>query len=58
VLDWYGMNVGRDNMDFEGSEDQRNFAAWRGDPPPATSANKASNAASNASANPSQEAQS
>jgi phenol hydroxylase P3 protein len=55
VLDWYGMNVGRDNMDFEGSEDQRNFAAWRGDPPPATSAN---NAASNASANPSQEAQS
>lgn len=35
VLDWYGLNVGRDNFDFEGSEDQKNFAAWRGDPPPA-----------------------
>ena len=31
VLDWYGLNVGRDNFDFEGSEDQRNFAAWRGE---------------------------
>lgn len=31
VLDFYEMNVGRDNFDFEGSEDQRNFAAWRGD---------------------------
>lgn len=30
VLDWYGINVGRDNFDFEGSEDQKNFAAWRG----------------------------
>lgn len=30
VLDYYEMEVGRDNMDFEGSEDQRNFAAWRG----------------------------
>jgi phenol hydroxylase P3 protein len=34
VLDFYEMNVGRDNFDFEGSEDQKNFAAWRGDPPP------------------------
>ena len=31
VLDWYQMNVGRDNFDFEGSEDQKNFAAWRGE---------------------------
>lgn len=30
VLDYYEMNVGRDNFDFEGSEDQKNFAAWRG----------------------------
>jgi phenol hydroxylase P3 protein len=35
VLDYYHVNVGRDNFDFEGSEDQKNFAAWRGDPPPA-----------------------
>ena len=35
MLDYYEMNVGRDNFDFEGSEDQKNFAAWRGDPPPA-----------------------
>ncbi|TCP07103.1 aromatic/alkene/methane monooxygenase hydroxylase/oxygenase subunit alpha [Caldimonas thermodepolymerans] len=31
VLDWYGLNFGRDNLDFEGSEDQKNFAAWRGE---------------------------
>jgi phenol hydroxylase P3 protein len=31
VLDYYNMNVGRDNFDFEGSEDQKNFADWRGD---------------------------
>jgi phenol hydroxylase P3 protein len=31
VLDYYEMNVGRDNFDFEGSEDQKNFAAWRGE---------------------------
>ena len=30
VLDYYGVNMGRDNFDFEGSEDQKNFAAWRG----------------------------
>jgi len=30
VLDWYELDVGRDNFDFEGSEDQKNFAAWRG----------------------------
>jgi phenol hydroxylase P3 protein len=29
VLDHYHINQGRDNMEFEGSEDQRNFAAWR-----------------------------
>ena len=34
VLDWYGLNAGRDNFDFEGSEDQRHFAAWRGNAPP------------------------
>jgi phenol hydroxylase P3 protein len=33
VLDWYNLNIGRDNFDFEGSEDQKNFAAWRGDRP-------------------------
>jgi phenol hydroxylase P3 protein len=25
------MNVGRDNFDFEASEDKKNFAAWNGD---------------------------
>jgi phenol hydroxylase P3 protein len=25
------MNIGRDNFDFEGSEDQKNFAAWTGE---------------------------
>jgi len=30
VLDYYEVEPGRDNMDFEGSEDQKNFAAWRG----------------------------
>ena len=29
VLKYYHVNVGRDNFDFEGSEDQKNFAAWR-----------------------------
>jgi phenol hydroxylase P3 protein len=29
VLDYYELNVGRDNFWYEGSEDQRNFAAWR-----------------------------
>jgi len=31
VLQYYEMNIGRDNFDFEGSEDQKNFAAWRAD---------------------------
>jgi phenol hydroxylase P3 protein len=31
VLDYYHMNVGRDNFDFEGSEDQKNFAQWKGE---------------------------
>ena len=31
VLEWYEMEVGRDNFDFEGSQDQQNFAAWRGE---------------------------
>ncbi|MDE3009357.1 MAG: aromatic/alkene/methane monooxygenase hydroxylase/oxygenase subunit alpha [Pseudomonadota bacterium] len=30
VLQHYHLNFGRDNLDFEGSEDQRNFAAWKG----------------------------
>ncbi|HIH2750242.1 aromatic/alkene/methane monooxygenase hydroxylase/oxygenase subunit alpha [Burkholderia aenigmatica] len=30
VLDYYAVGMGRDNLDFEGSEDQKNFAAWRG----------------------------
>jgi len=29
VLQYYEMEIGRDNFDFEGSEDQKNFAAWR-----------------------------
>ena len=32
VLKYYEMEVGRDNFDFEGSEDQKNFAAWKGEP--------------------------
>ena len=31
VLKYYEMEVGRDNFDFEGSEDQKNFAMWKGD---------------------------
>lgn len=30
VLDFYHLNFGRDNLDFEGSEDQKNFAQWNG----------------------------
>ncbi|KWH11090.1 phenol 2-monooxygenase [Burkholderia territorii] len=30
VLDYYEVQMGRDNLDFDGSEDQRNFATWRG----------------------------
>ncbi|WP_261543426.1 aromatic/alkene/methane monooxygenase hydroxylase/oxygenase subunit alpha [Burkholderia multivorans] len=30
VLDYYEVETGRDNLDFDGSEDQQNFAAWRG----------------------------
>ena len=30
VLEYYRLNVGRDNGEFEGSEDHRNFEAWRG----------------------------
>ncbi|MBN3794612.1 aromatic/alkene/methane monooxygenase hydroxylase/oxygenase subunit alpha [Burkholderia sp. Ac-20392] len=30
VLDYYAVGMGRDNLDFAGSEDQKNFAAWRG----------------------------
>ncbi|WP_175697929.1 aromatic/alkene/methane monooxygenase hydroxylase/oxygenase subunit alpha [Burkholderia ambifaria] len=30
VLDYYAVQMGRDNLDFDGSEDQKNFAAWRG----------------------------
>jgi phenol hydroxylase P3 protein len=29
VLKYYHLNFGRDNLDFEGSEDQKNFDAWR-----------------------------
>ncbi len=29
-MEWVGMVPGRDNMDFEGSEDQKNFALWKG----------------------------
>ncbi|HRQ59131.1 MAG TPA: aromatic/alkene/methane monooxygenase hydroxylase/oxygenase subunit alpha [Azoarcus taiwanensis] len=30
VLQYYHLEFGRDNLDFEGSEDQKNFDAWRG----------------------------
>lgn len=30
VLRWYHLDFGKDNLEFEGSEDQKNFAAWRG----------------------------
>ena len=30
VLEYFKYNLGRDNGEFEGSEDQRNFAMWRG----------------------------
>ena len=30
VLRYYEFNLGRDNMDFEGSEDQRHFHEWGG----------------------------
>jgi phenol hydroxylase P3 protein len=29
VLDYYHIVAGRDNLDFDGSEDQKNFEAWR-----------------------------
>ncbi|MCC4114994.1 aromatic/alkene/methane monooxygenase hydroxylase/oxygenase subunit alpha [Aromatoleum toluclasticum] len=30
VLKYYHVEMGRDNLDFEGSEDQKNFDQWRG----------------------------
>jgi phenol hydroxylase P3 protein len=30
VLEYYHLENGRDNLDFEGSEDQKHFAEWRG----------------------------
>ena len=30
VMKYYHIEHGRDNLDFEGSEDQKNFAEWRG----------------------------
>ena len=30
VLEYYNIQPGRDNLDFDGSEDQKNFAKWRG----------------------------
>jgi len=29
VLKWYRMEFGRDNLDYEGSPDQKNFNAWK-----------------------------
>jgi phenol hydroxylase P3 protein len=29
VLKWYKLEFGQDNLDFEGSQDQKNFAKWR-----------------------------
>ena len=28
-MNWVGLVPGRDNGDFDGSEDQKNFAAWK-----------------------------
>ncbi|MCK6545696.1 aromatic/alkene/methane monooxygenase hydroxylase/oxygenase subunit alpha [Myxococcota bacterium] len=30
VVNWYHIKHGQDNLEFEGSQDQQNFAAWRG----------------------------
>ena len=30
VIKYYNLEHGRDNLDFEGSEDQKNFEAWHG----------------------------
>ena len=30
VLEWYHLEHGKDNLDFEGSRDQKNFDTWRG----------------------------
>jgi phenol hydroxylase P3 protein len=30
VQEWYHIENGKDNMDYEGSGDQANIAAWRG----------------------------
>ena len=30
VLQWYHIEFGADNLAFEGSEDEKNFAMWRG----------------------------
>ena len=30
LFDYYHLNFGRDNLDYEGSEDQKNFNMWRG----------------------------
>ena len=40
VLDWYGIEPGRDNGEFEGSVDQQNFADWSGKGPAATPASQ------------------
>ena len=29
VLAYYNINVGRDNFDYKGSEDEKNFNMWR-----------------------------
>lgn len=38
VLKWYRLNPGADNLDFEGSQDQRNWNAWKGIGPAADAA--------------------
>ena len=30
VLEYYKLEHGRDNLDFDVSEDKKNFAEWRG----------------------------
>ena len=34
VLQWYRLNPGADNLDFEGSQDQKNWNTWKGTTPP------------------------
>ena len=38
VLAWYHLNMGADNMPYEGSPEERLWKAWHGAPPLADAA--------------------